>query len=227
MSDYHGRCSSLEDVIKSESPDKIISLGDYQTSECINKYYQLVSKYNINSIDVFGNHDYVIYEGNNIYSKTFKQFGSTIKELIDEYRFDKTAQKNLNHLIEESGMKKEFKINDMNVLCVHGGLDGALYGFPHCPESLRPIWYRIRSINDYRKNFEKMKENYYHIMIRGHDHRRSFSYFRSDSVLSFSINEDRSYNINQGKMRIINPGDFFSGKYAILEDENLSFKSYI
>ncbi|MFW6024787.1 MAG: metallophosphoesterase family protein [Candidatus Woesearchaeota archaeon] len=217
LSDYHGNCNNLESVIQRESPKVVISLGDFDTTECINKYHKLIEKYKLENIEVYGNHDYAVYTKQNIYSGTLNKIGTSISELVNDYKEDDTSTKNLNKLIENEGQIKTFKIEDKNVISVHGGLSGNLKSYSNCPSRIKKVWYRMKSRTDYKRNFKEMENKGYEIMIRGHDHKRDFIYINNDDLLMSKIprNND-SFNLNQ-KYMIINPGDFFSGNYATIE----------
>lgn len=249
--DIHGRdLSDLENILDSLEPDGLICTCDFDQVSIIHQFMELEKKYlNKNKfvVKVIGNHDFSILYNDPINSSALKKQKKDISELHYELLNNKRAYSYIHDLLYSSSknlttfeklyLDKDRFASTFSTLVVHAGLDGNLLSYPNCPDNIKHLWYRIESLEDYKKNFDKMSSFYSNgnikILIRGHDHEPEYAFRELDgsiSIFSPSPNID-SYVLQKDRMHIINPGPFFMGNYAIidtdfenLEDPIVSFK---
>jgi len=145
----------------------------------------------------------------------------TVFDLFSELHNDSEAKEYISYLLNKNhGVETKFGNHPSYV--VHGGLAGNLMSYFRCPVEIEDLWFRIDyGIWDYPKNFMKMKENGYNILLRGHDHHRMYGYEVSgnNSISEFVTNGGK-VELKDSKRHVINPGAWFNGDYLIIDDSS-------
>ena len=176
--DIHGkRSGELEGIINAEKIDSLICLGDFDQVKAIRSFMDLEKKFIKEEkpiIVVPGNHDYAVFHNDHIHSRTLEKQGKSISELHSELQEDSIAKEYIFNLINRKSNGIETKIGlNHSTYVVHGGLDGNSFSYLDCPKNIEDLWFRVNwGQVDYPKNFKKMEEKGYDILIRGHDHQR-------------------------------------------------------
>jgi len=132
-----------------------------------------------------------------------------------------SGNEKVEFFLDEEKFGQEYK-----AILIHGALAGTFWGEPV------NLWCRILDNEDYRKNFLKMEEKGYNIMIRGHDHEQncvSVQYKTENKnekniknhlvTPKNAMKEIKKVELtrNFNDRYIINPGSFYGGYYAILD----------
>ncbi|MBT4334418.1 hypothetical protein HOD61_01225 [archaeon] len=221
--DMHGkRINELESVIDSEKIDSFICLGDFDQVNVIKDVIDLEKRFNADgksSIIVPGNHDYAIFHNKDLYSGTLDMQDKTVFDLYSELHHNSEAKEYISYLLNKThGV--ETNIGNNSTYVVHGGLDGSLMSYFRCPEEIEDLWFRIDYGDmDYPKNFSRMKENGYNLLLRGHDHHRLYGYEVSGNT-SFSefVTKGGKFELKDSERHVVNPGAWFNGDYLIIDD---------
>jgi len=234
IGDIHGRdLGDLEKALKFEKPDSLICLGDFDQVKSIRQFMDLEKRFlerGKEVIKVPGNHDYALLNNFGISSRTLNQQGGSILEFHQELIEDIVAHKYFFEFVN-SGNKKEIFLDenifskDYKTIIIHGAVGGDLSSFPRCPEKIKDLWFRLRTKEDYKKNFKIMGEEGYNVMIRGHDHDAVYVYEDSTGKLVPNLPWETGprYELDLDKKHVINPGALFDGSFAMI-DTNVSGK---
>lgn len=228
IGDYHGR--SIEELIEKEKPtskDTILSTGDFDQIKIIKELLELKKELGENSvIDVPGNHDHAILNKEPITSGTIEAQDKHYHEMIDELHNDAEAKNYIESLMDTK--IKEFEIQDLNGILVHGGLDGHIQS-PQITEEIAPLWHRLWDDKHFEDNFDIMDKENYDIMIRGHDHRKDHAYRLKDAYKPTYRSQklDQPYKLDSNYNHIITHGAWYEGEYIAIDEETLEieFKS--
>lgn len=225
IGDYHGR--SIQDFIEVESPtseDKILSTGDFDQLSVIHEFLELKDRIGHESvIDVGANHDHALLEKLPISSGTIESQSKHYHQMMDEIHEDYEAKKYIQKIVNNP--VKEFKIGDLNGVLVHGGLAGHVQN-SNITEEMKNFWYRLWDDGDFEENFDKMDEEGYNLMVRGHDHRRDHALRREGAYKPTyrSRNLEESYDLDQDYNHLITTGAWFEGDYVAIDEENLEIE---
>jgi hypothetical protein len=147
--------------------------------------------------------------------------GKSISELHSELQEDSIAKEYIFNLINRKSNGIETKIGlNHSTYVVHGGLDGNSFSYLDCPKNIEDLWFRVNwGQVDYPKNFKKMEEKGYDILIRGHDHQRMYGFeVESGYSESLFVTEGGKFELVDSKRHVINPGAWFEGDYLIIDD---------
>ena len=223
--DIHGkRSGELEGIINAEKIDSLICLGDFDQVKAIRSFMDLEKKFIKEEkpiIVVPGNHDYAVFHNDHIHSRTLEKQGKSISELHSELQEDSIAKEYIFNLINRKSNGIETKIGlNHSTYVVHGGLDGNSFSYLDCPKNIEDLWFRVNwGQVDYPKNFKKMEEKGYDILIRGHDHQRMYGFeVESGYLESLFVTEGGKFELVDSKRHVINPGAWFEGDYLIIDD---------
>jgi predicted phosphodiesterase len=223
--DMHGKgTGDLDSIIESEDFDSFICLGDFDQTKVIRSVINLEQKFKEkgkSSIVVPGNHDHAIYHNEHIYSGTLEKQGKSIQDLHLELQEDNKSKQYLSNLLNKNhGV--ETKIGDYSTYVIHGGLGGSLISYYNCPKEIEDLWFRVDFGDyDYRKNFYKMEEKNYNILLRGHDHNRMYGFELGGSYPeSLFVTEGGTFELADSKRHMITPGAWVDGNYLIINDSN-------
>lgn len=225
LGDYHGR--SIEEFIEKEEPtsnDTILSTGDFDQIKVIKELLELKKELGENSvIDVPANHDHAILNREPITSGTIESQEKHYHEMVDELHSDTEAKEYLQNLMDNK--IKEFEIQELNGVLVHGGLAGHVQS-SEITEEIAPLWYRLWDDKHFEDNFDIMDEEKYDIMIRGHDHRKDHAYRLKDAYKPAyrSNNLEKPYELDSNYNHIITHGAWYEGEYVAIEEENLEIE---
>ena len=224
ISDLHGRTvDGLQEVVDGEGINSLIGLGDFDQVRAIRSFMDLEEKFREEGKQtavVPGNHDHAVSHNFPINSGTLMQQGKSIPGLHYELNQDPIAQNYISNLLgrERNGVEVSFG-EDYPGYVVHGGLDGSLMSYYRCPEEWQDLWFRIDYNWDYPKNFKKMEEQGYKILVRGHDHHRMYGFEveegKSDSL---SVGEGGKFELAESDKHVITSGAWFNGEYLIIDD---------
>lgn len=232
--DIHGKeLGDLEKALKSEKVDTLVCTGDFDQVKTIRQFMDLEEKYRKEGkqvITVPGNHDHAILDNLVMDSATLRRQGKNSYQLSVELKQDPIAHKYIQQLVNstiplQKNTQKNLFIDENQfgkeylTTVVHGGYEGNTANFPGCPPEVKEMYNRLKTEEDYIKNFEVMKKRGEKIMIRGHDHFPDYSFVSANNRLvshsPFGINtEFRLFNDEQ---HIINPGPLFSGYFATID----------
>ncbi len=223
--DIHGKTvDELEEIINEEKIDSLICLGDFDQVKSIRGFIDLEKKFIEEEkplIVVPGNHDYAVFHNEHIYSETLDKQEKSISKLHSELQKDKIAKEYLSNLVNRGSNGMETRMGlDHSTYVVHGGLDGSLFSYRDCPKNIEDLWFRIDwGERDYPKNFKKMAEKGYNILIRGHDHHRTYGFETNDGQIDgIFVTNGGKFELTDSKRHIINPGAWFLGDYLIIDD---------
>jgi len=224
--DMHGNeVNELESLVDSEGIDSFICLGDFDQIKVIHSVMDLEQKFDEegkSSIIVPGNHDYSVFYNDIIYSSTLNKQDKDIQDLHSELQEDYEARNYLFKLLTKKCHGVETKIGEYSTYVVHGGLDGSLMSYFRCPDEIEDLWFRIDyGDRDYPKNFKKMEEKGYGILLRGHDHHRMYG-FEADGGYSegLFVTEGGKFELVDSKRHMITPGAWVEGDYLIIDDSD-------
>lgn len=227
LGDYHGH--SIQEFLEKETPnsgDLILSTGDFDQVKVIEEFLELKNNLGEDSvIDVGANHDHAILKRRPITSETIRDQDKSFNQLVEDLHSNNSAKNYIEEILDEP--IKEFNLGNVRGVLVHGGLDGYIQSF-RTPEEIKPLWYRIRTDEDFNKNFDRMAENGYELMIRGHDHRQEYVIKpeESEEIIRGFPQPGDVLEIESGFKYIINHGPWYEGKYITFdeEDEIVEFK---
>jgi len=213
--DFHGAdLTGLSKTILDILPDIYISLGDYDTVECILQHSELEKKLKERGtmvVSVPGNHDAAIYSGMDLFSP----YSS---DNCDDFMKNPGAWGYLENLVARPSQSLD--VFGRQAIIVHGGLAGDVDW--SVPKKDRILWYRMNEREDIEDNFLKMQELGYSLMIKGHGHSPVlYTYDKEVSLKTGWGNEE--YNLEYS-MLIINPGAFAMGYYCLIEDNSVKFR---
>ncbi|MGC8940635.1 MAG: metallophosphoesterase family protein [Candidatus Nanoarchaeia archaeon] len=231
--DLHGtELNGLEKVLAFQNVDVLICLGDFDQTKTIHQFRDLEKKYLSAEklvIKVPGNHDHAILNDLRMASEVLKRQGKTRFELYYELISDPVAKEYINKLVNSQDqyaifLDKDKFGKDYPTIIIHGACDGDLSSYPGCPEKIKDLWFRLKTENDHRKNFEVMDKKGYKVMIRGHDHEPSYTYCDPEKGIVTRIPESGSvYLLLKHRKHTINPGALLDGWFATIDTRSLNF----
>lgn len=235
--DIHGtELGNLEGALSSENPDCLICTGDFDQVKSIRQYVELKDRYEAigkTVIAVPGNHDYAILNGYQINSGAIRRQGKNSFELHEEFKNDPFTYNRLRGLVDSKHPKytshgigiyldpKRFG-KDFKTRIIHGAYDGDLSSSPGCPDSIKELWARLKSSEDFIKNFRAMEEGGCNVMIRGHDHDAFYAHDICDGHPQGFITynpwkETSGFRLLRERRHVINPGALFKNFFATIE----------
>ena len=240
--DIHGKSlKPLEEVIQSfKEKVNLICLGDFDDTASMLETKDLMEEYG--GLAVPGNHDYMLYRkfvnfesgtfchGKNAYSYAIKLHNDPIAlDYIQRLLYGNKEQSPaalLEEQVKLLGIYSDWGIrrNIPNTVIVHGGLYGDLRSMKDADNHEKKMWYRLYDkgvlFDEHAENnFTIMRNLDCNIMIRGHDHVQAYVYKREDGSINISADRKAVFNLLPRRMHIINPGDYFSGYYAIINTD--------
>lgn len=227
ITDIHGRpLTELEDVFS--EVDSLICLGDFDHPGNIEEFMDFRERLVGQGREVIivpGNHDHAIFYNIPIHSGTLRSNGWNVEDLHHKLHLNyPRAKEFMQGLLEDDDGEYashgvETELFDKPSYIVHGGLAGDMSCFNRCPEGWQDLWFRILWSYNPSENFEKMEEQGYDLLVRGHDHERAYNY-QSSSGKSENVLVAKGGKFDLvGERQIINPGAWFSGKYLVLDEE--------
>ena len=239
LGDYHGK--SIKEFIEAESPtseDTILSTGDFDQVSVIHEFLELKDRIGESSVvDVGANHDHALLERIPIGSGTIHEQDKHLHEMVDELHRDTEAKNYLREIVDNP--VREFQVGDLEGVLVHGGLAGHLQS-DEISEDMKHFWYRLWSKEDYEANLDRMGEEGYDIMVRGHDHlhhyysrlKRTWEGGQNYSPPSKGTNERPGvspeigaiHQLDEDYRTIINHGPWYEGKYIAIDEEDLEIE---
>lgn len=222
LGDYHGR--SIQEFLEKEHPDTediILSTGDFDQTHVIHEILDLKERIGNNSvINVGGNHDHALLEKLPIASSTIESQSKHFYEMTDELHQDSTAKEYLQEIVENP--IREFEVGDLNGVLVHGGLAGHIQS-KNIDESMKPFWYRLWDDEDFEKNFDKMDEENFDLMVRGHDHRRDHV-MRPKGAYKPTYRTrglEEGYELDTNYRHLFTHGSWYNGQYMAIDEDSL------
>jgi len=219
IGDYHG--ASIQEFLEAESftsEDRVFSLGDFDTVEAIDEYLDLRERVGVeNVVEVGGNHDKSLLEGNRVTSRTSK----TPRELLLELERNSEARDYLESVLEEP--YTEFSVGDRKGVLAHAGLTGFVRD-PSVSEDMKPFIYRIWDEEHFQDNFDLMGENDYDLMVRGHEHYTEHAMeHKDDGDLVFNLPEPgNKYSLGSEYRHILTNGAIMDGHYMEIDEEEMA-----
>jgi predicted phosphodiesterase len=237
VGDVHGmELNELDEALTFENPDVLICTGDFDRTRAVRQFMGLEEKFLMAGkkvIKVPGNHDHAILNNIGINSGTLRRQGKTSEELHAELMKDPVALKYIKDLVESEDPRytnNRVRISldgseDFRTVIMHGAYDGYLpEGYP---EGTADLWTRLRTEEDYGKNFEAMDKKGYKVMIRGHDHKASYVYDDSvKGIVAYTPKGDgAAFRLLGHRKHVINSGALSDGFFAMIDTEDLGEKS--
>ena len=219
IGDIHGRSlEKLSETVEDFEDSTLLCTGDFDFPEQVRQFQELTEKQEwTDVITVPGNHDDSVFNNLTIRSETLRKNEVTIERLHVDLMRDTEATKFMGKILDSN--IQEIEIGDYSTVLIHGGFNGSLSSFPDCPPEKTGFWYRILNKEDYRKNFEQMKERGYDLMIRGHDHNPEFAYLNSENQVEIEKPSDGdSYSLDK-EMATITHGAWYDGWHTVIENE--------
>lgn len=173
-----------------------------------------------------GNHGQALVaeKGFEIRSETLSERGETMRHLRKLIDRNLSAKKYLESMVK-SGNTTEFYIDEKRfgkkyrTVLVHGGLDGDISDCPDCRGSEKQLWYRLKTEDDYMKNFSAMEGKGYDLMIRGHDHYPEIGTKHGDDIDISSPKMREVYLLEPDKEYTLTIGSLVKGFYALMETD--------
>lgn len=232
--DIHGEeLKDLERALDFENPDVLICTGDFDRAKTIRQFMALEERYMENGksvIKVPGNHDHAILNNLPITSGALRRQGKSSYELHRELMEDSEARDYIDKLVNPEGfytnnrvrtyLDKERFGSEYRTIIIHGAYDGDLSSFPACPEDIKDLWLRLKTKEDYRKNFEAMDRKGYRVMVRGHDHDPLYVYDDPDKgIVAYAPENGSAYRLFGHRKHTINPGALFDGFFATIDTQ--------
>lgn len=156
--------------------DRIWNLGDLdKTIFEMPDFEKYCAEAGIKLINLPGNHDLFIYKGINVESEELRKQKTTSAELHNEIKKNPEVWEYLKKIAESDSVVNFFLDEERfgkryPVVAVHGALDGDLRIYSACPAERIGSFARMRTDENFEKNFEKMREKGVKIMIGGHEH---------------------------------------------------------
>jgi predicted phosphodiesterase len=226
--DIHGKdLKKLEKTILAESPDTLVCLGDFDHVKSIREFMDIEKEYlkqGKNVIKVPGNHDYAVLHNKPLESGTLNVYGKSVFELNSSLKKDKEAHDYLFNLVNSDlfvrGNLDEEKFGDAYpFVVVHGGYTGDDRKSQGYSEELKPMWYRMKTEEDFHMNANEMRMKGEKVMIRGHDHFPSLSINDSETTERelHSPMKGSKFKLSSKKEQIITPGAYFYRDFAIID----------
>lgn len=222
----HENCN-LEELVLSEGADVLIYLGDddsIQSQEYGIVMRNILRQKGIEVYEVPGNHDQAIYQ--NIPFRSTALRDRKVEDLHEQALDNEFVSDYLSQVVDSSKLFKEIMLDSGKYLCMfrtavlHGAFDGDTTSEPYKgPKEFLPLWTRLFDEEDYLKNFEKMNEQKYRVMLRGHDHRAVIASMdaQRNVQMRFPHRDSKEYVLYPDKLHTINPGPFYDGKYVIID----------
>lgn len=208
MSDFHGR-DPTEEIAKLnlEGIERIAFLGDYDSPELFRKIKRLPGE----KIILAGNHDYEFANGRTFNTPRLPQPPDFYIEIWNMYPEDKREIIARPKIIVEKSKGKK-------IIYVHG----ALVDSDLDPDVNPLIAGRIDSTSKKRDNFEKMKQQDYWILFRGHDHLQNVISIPNKGNPQKAIIQEyenlKRIDLEETKRYIITVGCFADGFYSIFDN---------
>jgi predicted phosphodiesterase len=238
IGDIHGaELGDLRKALRFENPDSLICLGDFDQTKTINQFRRLERKYQRDGKQVRkvpGNHDHSVLNNTPMHSGTLMMQEKDIYELHSELMKNSAAHRYIEELVNSENQRH--KKNQIGIfldgerfgrqyrtIIVHGAFTGSLSSFPDCPDEIKDMWFRLKTDEDYDKNFKAMARRGYKVMIRGHDHSARYAY--QDPVEGIVIQKpdvegyNLMYKLLKHRKHTINPGALFDGLFAIIDTQ--------
>lgn len=221
MSDFHSTnpCDIVKTLHKQGRIDRAAFLGDYDEPSILEEILDL----KIDKMVLAGNHDYSFVADEEIYSpKLFRTFD----EYVELWEKHKKAKKFVQDSEKtEKGLKKGLKVvrrhQGKKVCYVHGSLaDEDL--------DIGEQWGRL--IDDYgllpskiTENFQKMQEQDYWILFRGHDHMRTAFKNSKDNTYYgiYETMEETKFRLDKKYRYVISIPPHYLGYATLFDDEKM------
>lgn len=170
-------------------------------------------------IEFMGNSEAGNYLGNLVNSE------HQVKMFLDEIKFGKNYPIVIVHGAYDGTLSKTFE-TPREITCVDfDGIDRASESrnieFINSKEKLKDLWARLKSPEDYEKNFKIMKEKGDKIMIRGHDHFARWVFKNENGEIEgYEPTDEKDIFVLDNKCQhVINPGAIFSGMFATIDTD--------
>ncbi len=217
VGDFHGASlKELRRYLEDINPDTIICLGDFGSRATVHQFIPIEREFRRKgkeSIKVPGDEDYRIFTN----QKNSK--------IYNEWMNDKIAKEYLDNLVTPNGYrtgifidKERFKTRYPAVI-MHGAYRGDLSDLPDCSgdQCLFNLFGRLKTEEDYQKNFRVMERRGYKLMIRGHDHSPTYVCQNSQGIEIYEPKNGSVYPLSRDKTHLINPGPFYDGWISVIE----------
>lgn len=223
ISDIHSRSAApLNEFLREQNADTLWCLGDYDNTECIEEFinlYHNLEKQGVTTYLVAGNHDTCHYRCSGIESKELSREEFLINAIMN------IAHQRVNRFLDDLCNKPatleaeiETPFGNLSTVALHGAFTGTYEALNNRKDSLR--WNRIRSFDTARKNFDKMKEKGYDLMLRGHDHCPRVIFQSPEGILGeYDLDIKPNVPLQKGHRYIINPGAYCDGNIVILDTD--------
>lgn len=234
IGDFHGiELKDLKRNLSYINPDVLISLGDKDQVRTIHQFEDLKKEYEKigkTVIEVIGNHDDAILNNIGILSSTLEKQGKTSVGLHGELKDDTVAYKYLNDLVNSKITRYTIFLDESKfgkiyqIIIMHGAYDGNL---PRFCRNEPDLWTRLKTPEDYKKNFKIMAEKGDKIMIRGHDHDAIYAYgdTKEGCVIKSPLDGQLVFSLLEDRLHTINPGALFDGYFATINTRILERKA--
>lgn len=224
VGDYHDQPvgETLAHLIHKEKPTHLISLSDYDIINSIEEFVEISEKCRkkgIVVIDVPGNHDHAIFNGQTIESSHWRKLKTNAETINRELEANPVAREYLKQLLSAENAIKKIRIGKLNAVIVHGAYTGdtAESFYQIQGNWIDNIWFRLLNYSDFLLNFREMTAKGDQLMIRGHDHLPGFA-MECKGIISYDKNVSGAHNLDNQCLQVISPGAFCEGHYAVLED---------
>ena len=210
-----------------DESDALVCTGDYDSVKTIRQFMELEEIYKSlgkKVVKVPGNHDYAVFNNLGIRSTELKKQGKTISDLYHELYDDRSAKKYIQEILKIGNRTVGFFLDENNcnyrVVAMHSAYDGDSSTCSDFPYALQMLWFRLKSRDDYSRNFSKMRQENKNVMIRGHDHKPKYVYQYFDGTIFFTKSElGVPYMLKWQMRHVINPGAFCDGHFATIDTQ--------
>jgi hypothetical protein len=146
-----------------------------------------------------------------------------VKIFLDENKFQKNYQTILVHGAYDGNLSKTFEAPREITASDFDGIDRASENrnneFINSKEKLKDLWARLKSPEDYEKNFKIMSEKGDRVMIRGHDHFARWVFKNEKGeITGYHLTDEKDiFVLDNECQHVINPGAIFNGMFATID----------
>ncbi len=222
--DYQDRPvgDTFADLIRKEKPTQLVSLGDFDIIQSIEEFAGIAEncrERGIEVIDVPGNHDHAIFNGQAIDSSHWRKLRTNAKKLNRELMENPVAFAYLERILSPEHAIRRIKIGKLNAVIMHGAYTGdtAESSYQVQGNWVDNLWFRLLRYSDLLLNFREMSGFGDQLMIRGHDHLPIFAR-ECKEIIGFEKDISGVHNLDSHCLHVIAPGAFCDGYYAVLEE---------
>lgn len=219
-------------IIELENPTHVVCTGDFDHPDMAlawKKIAEELEKKGVVVVTVPGNHDHANLTGERIVSPTLyqQQFGDNA-HLQKEFASSPKAREYVDSLLKAK--VKLLQFGKTRLIIAHGAFDGSLESYPHAPEEIQSLWFRLGGSRDHRANFEKLVKAKCRVLLRGHDHEQEHASFdpADETSQSIKINtpgfRGKTFELPEKLFHTITAGAFYDGHYAVLRRERGGLK---